>query len=81
MSITLDLPPELEIRLEAEARKWGLHAPEYALRLIQGQLGSADVEDEFDALLDSLPDNRALAGLPPLTDEQISRASFYEDED
>ena len=34
MSITLQLPPELESELAAEAAEWGLSLPEYALRLL-----------------------------------------------
>jgi len=36
----------------------------------------------LDALLDSLTDQRAVQGLPPLSDDQVSRATFYDaDED
>lgn len=34
MSITLDLPEELENELSAEARQLGLSLPEYVLRLL-----------------------------------------------
>ncbi len=36
MSLVLDLPPELETELTAEAARLGLPLPEYALRLLAG---------------------------------------------
>ncbi len=36
MSLVLDLPPELETELAAEAAHLGLLLPEYALRLLAG---------------------------------------------
>jgi hypothetical protein len=36
MSLVLDLPPELETELAAEAARLGLPLPEYALRLLAG---------------------------------------------
>jgi hypothetical protein len=36
MSLVLDLPPELETELAAEAADLGLPLPEYALRLLAG---------------------------------------------
>ena len=39
MSLVLDLPPELEIELAAEAARLGLPLPEYALRLLAGGRG------------------------------------------
>jgi hypothetical protein len=36
MSLVLDLPPELEAELAAEAADLGLALPEYALRLLAG---------------------------------------------
>ena len=39
MSLVLDLPPELEAELAAEAARIGLPLPEYALRLLAGGCG------------------------------------------
>jgi hypothetical protein len=39
MSIVLDLPPELETELAAEAARLGLPLTEYALRLLAGARG------------------------------------------
>ena len=40
MSLVLELPPELETELTAEAKQLGLSVPEYALRLLAGGGGS-----------------------------------------
>ena len=39
MSLVLDLPPELETELTAEAARLSLALPEYALRLLAGARG------------------------------------------
>ena len=39
MSLVLDLPPELETELAAEAARIGLPLSEYAVRLLAGGLG------------------------------------------
>lgn len=43
--LTLPSTPELESRLEKEAAKRGLPAPEYALRLIEGLLQTEQAGD------------------------------------
>lgn len=53
--LTLPLTPELESKLEAEAAKRGLQAPEYALRLIEGFLKPETVSDPAEqARLDAI---------------------------
>lgn len=53
--LTLPSTPELESRLEAEAAKRGLHAPEYALRLIEGLMKPDQVSDATEqARLDAI---------------------------
>ena len=39
MNLVLDLPPELEAELAAEAARLGLPLPEYVLRLLAGGRG------------------------------------------
>ena len=39
MSLVLDLPPELETELAAEAARLGMLLPDYALRLLAGACG------------------------------------------
>lgn len=41
MTLTIDLPPELEARLRAEAERHGMDARLYVLRAVQERLGSA----------------------------------------
>ncbi len=48
--LTLAISPDLERRLEEEAAKRGLQAPEYALRLLATSLATQD--DDLDILLD-----------------------------
>ncbi len=43
------------------------------------KLLETDPEGSLDYLLKVLPNARQRAGLAPLTDEQVSRAAFYED--
>lgn len=40
-----------------------------------------DPDAALDALLDSLLDNRTAKRLPPLSDEQLSRAAFYDEKE
>lgn len=83
MTINLELPPELEANLTAQAQARGLsldaflqdyliqHAPPAA----PFEMTVEEWEKAFDAWLDSLPE------LPTLSDEAISRQSIYTRED
>jgi hypothetical protein len=53
MTLTLNLPPELEERLTDEARRQGLSADEYALDLLEKHLPPKDARAELVALLQS----------------------------
>ena len=86
MTITLDLPPELEAGFVAEANAKGVSVAEivkaYLLHqrervpVSEGVQMSPDEWDKaWDELLDSLPD------IPTLSDEAISRDSIYTRED
>ncbi|MEO7272583.1 MAG: hypothetical protein ABI211_11330 [Vicinamibacterales bacterium] len=84
MTITLELPPELEARFVAEAKAKGVsvvevvkahlsHVPQvYSAR----HLSAADIETGLDEAADLIP-----AGLPPFSDEALSRESIYTRED
>ena len=84
MTITLELPPELEARFVAEARAQGLSVVEVVkaylshVAPVQGakHVSAADVERGFDEAADLIP-----AGLLPLSDEALSRDSIYTRED
>ena len=80
MSITIDLEPAEQIRLEAIARRHGMKPTELARRLLALDLQptgqttltelewtalEADIAEEIDP------------NVPPLSDEALSRESYY----
>ncbi len=77
MTLTLELPNDLSAQLEHVATERGTDARAFGIEAIRRAL---DPDAALDALLDTLLDNRAANGLPPLSDEQVSRAAFYDDE-
>jgi hypothetical protein len=87
MTLTIDLPPDLEERLRREAEKHGLTASEYTRHLIEQQLPPQaarkslwetltpdEWKREFRAWVDSHDATR-----PPLPPEALERANFYGD--
>jgi hypothetical protein len=82
MTIQIELSPESEARLVAEARARGMALEKYAGSLLQEALaspanrpGNLTVE-KFHAMLDALA--RGSEGLPTLPTESFTRESFYE---
>lgn len=53
MTLTLNLPPELERRLATEAEQQGIPLDEYALRLLERPLSPIDRRKALLALLES----------------------------
>jgi len=83
MTIRVDLNPETEARLIAEARATGLPLEKVAELLLNEALngrsrsqGRLSVE-EFHRMLDAMAEGSEK--LPDLPTESFSRASFYED--
>ena len=83
MTITLELPPEVEARLLAEAQNKGVPVGEVIKAyLIQQappltqQMSAEELDQALDEIADSLP-----KGIPPLSDEAISRERIYTRED
>ena len=84
MTITLDLPPDLEARFLAESTARGLPVAEvikdylYRQPPIQapGQPSAADVLKWLNKAADIIP-----ADVPPLSDHAMSRESIYSRED
>ncbi len=83
MTIQIELSPESEARLAAEAQARGMALEKYAGSLLQEVLtspanraGNLTVE-KFHAMLDALA--RGSEGLQPLPTESFTRESFYED--
>jgi hypothetical protein len=86
MTLTIDLPPELERRLAREAEQRGLSISEYTRCLIEQQLPPQqeqkkslwetltpdEWEQAFDEYLASHDPTK-----PPLPPEAFERASFY----
>ena len=86
MTVTIELPPELEAGLLAQAKAEGLPLPIYVQRLLQIQFPQTQFPAGATALM--TPAERAAAwresvvGLPhtpPLSDQAISRESIYGD--
>ena len=79
MAVKLELKPDVEAGLAAEAQARGLSLEAYLEQVIQDHAISVPVlsgeawEKEFDAWVNSFPDT------PVLSDEAISRDSLYPD--
>jgi hypothetical protein len=83
MTIRVELNPETEARLKAEARAKGLPVETVAGQLLKAALsgpspsrGQMSVE-EFHRMLDAMAEGSEK--LPDLPTESFSRESFYED--
>jgi hypothetical protein len=83
MTIRVELNPETEARLKAEARVKGLSMEKVAEQLLKEALsgpspsqGQMSVE-EFHRMLDAMAEGSEK--LPDLPTESFSRESFYED--
>ena len=87
MAVTLELPPEIETQLEAQASARGLSLADYLRRIVEMQaeghaarvpkthMTDDEWERGFEALIDSFPQQ------PVLSDQAISRDSIYTRED
>jgi hypothetical protein len=84
MTITLELPPDLEARLLAEANERGLPVDEivrsylYHLRPAEPRrrLSAKEVDQGFEQAADLIPE-----GVPPLSNDAMNRESTYTRED
>jgi hypothetical protein len=84
MTITLELPPDLEARLLAEANARGLSVDEivkgylYHLRPAdpRRRLSATEIDQAFEQAADLIPE-----GVPPLSNEAMNRESIYTRED
>ena len=82
MTIHVELNPEIEAQLVAEARAQGLSLERVAERLLQEALASRSAAQgkltvaELHAMLDALAEGSET--LPNLTTESFTRESFYE---
>jgi hypothetical protein len=76
MTIQIDLKPEIEARLMAQASAQGISVTIYLESVIEQHLATK-AEPEWKKLLDQLGRSPSLAKAPPLSDEAISRESIY----
>ncbi|MGA3189670.1 MAG: hypothetical protein ABSF22_21395 [Bryobacteraceae bacterium] len=76
MTLTIELPAEIEANLVAKAEAQGLPLPQYVANLLRRQVLSP--EERAAAWLESV---KGLPHTPPLSDEAISRESLYPDRD
>lgn len=83
MTLTIDLPPALEERLQQESAREGLAAEEYARKVLEERLlpvvahGGAEVNVERLRSYREWVGSHAEHTAPPLSDEAISRESIY----
>lgn len=83
MTLTIDLPPALEERLQEESAREGLPAEEYARKVLEERLlpagadaASGENGDRLRAFSEWVSGHAGHTS-PPLSDEAISRESIY----
>lgn len=85
MTITVELPPEIEERFRARARARGLSVGEYVQEYLarssqpdreRPHLSVEEVNQILDEAADLVP-----TGVPPLSEEAMSRENIYTRED
>lgn len=84
MVITLELPPEIEASLEAQAHARGLQLDVYVKTLLKQQAVTEDPQQnislaQFEAELDALAVHSAK--IPLLSLKALTRESIYRDHD
>jgi hypothetical protein len=85
VTIKIELNPEIEARLAAEAQAQGLPLEEYAQRLLQEAIGftqrgrSRASQEEFRGFLDALASKAP--NVPQLRAETFSRGMIYGEHD
>lgn len=85
MTIKIELNPEIEARLAAEAQAQGLPLEEYAQQLLQEAIGSTRrrrsraSQQEFRGFLDALASKAP--NVPQLRAETFSRGMIYGEHD
>jgi predicted transcriptional regulator len=89
MTLQIQLKPEIEARLIAQAAKQGLSVEAYLESLIEDSLISQEKttfyqvsnQEEWETILTDLINLPAFAVAPPLSDVAISRECIYTRED
>jgi hypothetical protein len=80
MTITIELPPEIEAGLAKLAAEHGLPLPQYLRHLLEERVPSAKTVSLSPAERARLwrESAKGLPYSPPLSDEAVSRESFYD---
>lgn len=82
MTVTLELKPEVEEQLEAQAKESGLSVKDYLEKRVEEMISASELQPAktpeervrlWQEFLNSHDDIKA----PPLSDEAISRESIY----
>jgi hypothetical protein len=83
MAITIELPPEIESGLAALAAERGLELPEYLQHLLEEQVPvrKAALLSPVERALLWRESAKGMPHTPPLSDEAVSRESFYDARD
>lgn len=85
MTLTIDLPPALEERLQEESAREGLPAEEYARKVLEERLmpvgrdvsTTAGANEERLRAFSEWVGSHAGHTAPPLSDEAVSREGIY----
>ena len=85
MTVTLELKPEVEERISAEAKAQGLSVEDYIQRELEGKSTTSDPNalpfEEWLQRWNEWLSSHDYIKAPPLSDEAISRESIYRERD
>ena len=84
MTVTLELKPEVEERIIAEAKARGLSVEDYIQQELEASIASPQTSEqmpyeEWLRLFNEFMNSHDYIKAPPLSDEAISRESIYRD--
>ena len=81
MTVTIQLPSDIEADLVAQARARGLDLPQYLEHVLRGQVPprAGDILSPAERAEAWRQSTRGLPRTPPPSDEAISRESIYGD--
>jgi len=77
MSVTIDLPPDVEASLAAQAAARGVSLAEHLRRLLVAQARGSGARETPEERVKLWRDVSGLPDTKPLSDEAISRESIY----
>lgn len=82
MTVTLDLKPEVEEQLEAQAKASGLSVEDYLKKKVEEMIGASETDaaktpEERVQRWNEWVKSHDYIKAPPLSDEAISRDSIY----